>query len=248
MTVLNVLVVDDEPLARQRLQRMVTALEGYQVVGEAENGREAVERCRMLRPDVVLLDIRMPGVDGLAAAAEIAAMPQPPAIIFCTAYDDYALQAFDVHAVGYLLKPVKAADLQASLARARQLNRLQLQAINGLAPLAGPTLKATGHRGVAVIPLAEVRYLLAEQKYVTVFYCRDGACQQSLIDHSLKELEEAYPQQLFRVHRNALIAVAHLRGIEPVGEGHRVSLEGIAEGPAVSRRHLAALRQLLASI
>lgn len=241
----QVLVVDDEPLARQRLIRMLAKIPGYRVVAEAANGAEAVAQVRSQRPDLVMMDIRMPGTDGLSAARQLAAAANPPAIIFCTAYDDYAIEAFDVHAVGYLLKPVRQQALQDCLQRAGQLNKIQLQALTAVTAAGEARLTVRGHRGTETIPLQEVRYLFADQKYVTVVYQQQGELRQILTDQPLKELEQRFPEYLYRVHRNALIGLRHLRGLEVQGDGQRVVLDGVDEGPLVSRRLLASLRELL---
>jgi len=125
---MHMLIVDDEPLARQRLIRMIERFDGYEVVGEAANGIEAVAAIDKFDPDIVLLDVRMPGEDGLEAAGKISAMPEPPAVIFCTAYDEYALEAFKTLAVGYLLKPVQEQQLLDALEKAQKVNKVQRNA------------------------------------------------------------------------------------------------------------------------
>ena len=114
---LRVLVVDDEPPARERLRSMLQETAGFELAGEAENGQRALELCDTLQPDILLLDVRMPGVDGLEVARQLALLPEPPAVIFTTAFDEYALQAFESEAVAYLLKPIRAEKLQAALAK-----------------------------------------------------------------------------------------------------------------------------------
>ncbi|MBX9763572.1 MAG: response regulator, partial [Pseudomonadaceae bacterium] len=127
---MNVLIVDDEPLARERLSRMVGELEGYRVLEPAaSNGEEALSLIDSLKPDVVLLDIRMPGLDGLQVAAKLCEREAPPAVIFCTAHDEFALEAFQVSAVGYLVKPVRAESLSEALKKAERPNRVQLAAL-----------------------------------------------------------------------------------------------------------------------
>src|SRR5690554_6673065 len=131
---MKVLIVDDEPLARERLDRMVRAVDGFQVVGQAGNGQEALVAAEQTAPDVVLMDVRMPGMDGLAVAQHLAELDVPPAVIFCTAYDDYAVEAFTSQAIGYLLKPIKQADLIAALQRTRRVNKVQLAELQQLTP------------------------------------------------------------------------------------------------------------------
>lgn len=242
---MKLLVVDDEPLARSRLQRLLAEVDGVVVVGEAADGDAALKAVQRLSPDLVLLDIRMPGIDGLEAAAAIAEMPQPPAIIFCTAYDDYAVQAFDAQAVGYLVKPVERSKLATALQRARRLNRAQLASIATLddAELPGRShLSASTRRGLERVAIADVRCLLADHKYVAAVH--PGG--ELLLDESLKDLEQEFGGRFVRVHRSALVARAWLRGLErqPDG-GFCVRVEGVAQGPAVSRRHLSGVRALL---
>lgn len=236
---MNVLIVDDEPLARERLQRLAADLPAVSVVGTAANGDEALARSRELRPHVVLLDIRMPGRDGLSVARELAGWPEPPAVIFCTAYDEYAIEAFDAHAIGYLLKPVGRDKLAQALHQARRLLPTELEALgNG----GRHHISARSRRGVELLPVTEVRYFLADHKYVTVVH--PGG--ELLIDDTLKELEEEFGPQLLRVHRNALVALAHVQGLERVELGqYRVKLAGVDDGPLVSRRHLAAVKRQL---
>ena len=170
---MNVLIVDDEPLARERLIRMVGELEGYRVLEpSASNGEEALALIDSLRPDVVLLDIRMPGLDGLQVAAKLCEREAPPAVIFCTAHDEFALEAFDVSAVGYLVKPVRPEALAAALKKAERPNRVQLAALTrpSAANGAGPRshISARTRKGIELIPLEQVIYFVADHKYVTL--------------------------------------------------------------------------------
>jgi two-component system response regulator AlgR len=240
----RVLIVDDEPLARSRLLRLLEGIEGYEPCGEADSGQSAVDQASRLAADIVLMDIRMPGMDGLEAATRLASLPTPPAVIFCTAYDEYALPAFAASAIGYLLKPVRREQLLAALQRALKLNQAQLRALHP--PTPDPAQKAhmstRSQRGVELIPLADIRCLLADQKYVTVVY--SGG--EQLVDKSLKELEQEHPELWVRAHRNALVAVAWIEALErePGGQ-YFVRLTGTHHRPQVSRRHLARLRDLV---
>jgi two-component system response regulator AlgR len=239
---MKILIVDDEPLARKRLVRLLGQQPGYQVVAQAGNGEQAIAACANYHPDVVLMDIRMPVMDGLAAASALAAMAQPPAVIFCTAYDDYALQAFNAKAVDYLLKPVNRDKLTAALDRAQQLTRLQISALHADQR---EHISARTSRGVELIPLEAIRYCLADQKYVSVYYLRDGQLQEQLLDDPLKVLEEDFGEHFVRIHRNALVATRHIQGLQKCAGGIRLQLAGVVEGPLVSRRHLSAVRLLL---
>lgn len=241
---MDVLIVDDEPLARDRLTRMVEKLEDCRVVAQADNAEQAVDAVRHHDPDVVLLDICMPGDDGLSVARRIGELEDPPAIIFCTAYDDYALDAFGTEAVGYLLKPVKQEQLEAALSKAQKLNKVQLAAVAERRPLDNQRshISAKTRRGVELIPLEEVRFFIADHKYVTVHHLGG----ETLIDDTLKELESEFAGQFVRIHRNALVAIKHIEGMDRAAQGHyQVRLKGLEEKPIVSRRHVAKLRELL---
>ena len=250
---MKVVIVDDEPLARTRLLRLLEQETGFEVVAEAENGEQAIEACNRENPDVVLMDIRMPLMDGLQAAQHLAKNDEPPAVIFCTAYGDYALQAFEANAVDYLLKPVNREKMQLALAKARRLTRVQLAALDeeGVKPSAGAQrshISAKSSRGIELVPVDSIRYFLADQKYVTVFHIKEGELKEILIDDSLKELEQQLNSQFVRIHRNALVAVAHIQGLERGEQGTYIKLEGITQGPQVSRRHLPDVKKLLQAL
>jgi two-component system response regulator AlgR len=238
-----VLIVDDEPLARARLGRLLGEIEGFFVVGEADNGAAALEMAQAIAADIVLMDIRMPGMDGLEAAARLAQLAAPPALVFCTAFDEYALAAFDASAVAYLLKPVRREQLVTALDRCVSLNQAQLGTLEHLTrPSPKAHLSARSQRGVELVPLSDIRCLLADQKYVTVVH-RGG---EVLIDKSLKELEVEYHRLLVRTHRNALVAIAHIEALERSPQGqYTVRLADTAYRPQVSRRHLGRVRDLV---
>ncbi len=241
---MRILVVDDEPLARQRLRRMVEAIAGAEVVGEAGDGRAALEASMQLRPDVVLMDIRMPGMDGLEAANHLASDPESPALIFTTAYGEYALQAFEAQAVDYLLKPVRAERLAQALEKARRLTHSQAAALNAALPLPGGRthLSSVLHGNLRLLPVDDILYLRADQKYVTVRY--NGG--EALIEDSLKSLEDEFGERFIRIHRNALVARSAVEGIEKGGDGNaRMRLRGCEERLEISRRHLPEVRRRL---
>lgn len=245
---MEILIVDDEPLARQRLVRMIEKLEEHHLVGEAEDADSALVAIEEHDPDVVLLDVRMPGRDGLALAHEISALECPPAIIFCTAFDQYALDAFGTSAIGYLLKPIKAEQLQDALAKAQKLNKVQLALVQPPAAEAKTTrthISAKTRRGIELIPLEDVRYFVADHKYVTVYH-RHG---EHLLDETLKELEEEFAPRFIRIHRNALVSVRHIEAIERATEGqHQVRLADTEQRPIISRRHVSSVKELLKAI
>lgn len=239
----RILIADDEPLARQRIQRLLEAQPGYQVCGEAADGHDALRKVAELEPDIVLLDIRMPGMDGMDAAAQLSQLRNPPALIFCTAYDNYAIQAFDVRAAAYLLKPVRREALVDALARAGQVNRLQYQT---LAQTSGSPsseqLAVRTHRGTELIDLANLYYCEADQKYVTLHHTGG----ETVCDYTLKELEQAYPDHLLRIHRHTLVSVAFIQGLRRSNDGqNQLALRGHPTVLQVSRRHATNVRQWL---
>lgn len=235
------LVVDDEALARSRLVRLLEESDDYQVCGEAANGEQALQQVETLQPDVVLLDIRMPGMDGMEAARHLLQLEKRPAVVFTTAYGDHALEAFDTEAVDYLLKPIRPERLQQALQKARRLSSAQLAGLQtGDADRARTHLCARSRGNLELIAIEDVIYLQADNKYVTV--CAPG--RQILIEESLKSLEEEFAVHFIRVHRNALVAGAAIRGLEKDAEGHcRVVLEGTDERLEVSRRQLPEVRK-----
>lgn len=240
---MKILLVDDEQPARDRLRSLLAELAPYQTCGEASNGLEALQMVELTQPDIVLMDIRMPGMDGLEAAYRLARLDKPPAVIFITAYGEHALEAFDAHAIGYLLKPVRKEHLQNALAKARTLNRAQLSELaDGVAEPVSPHICARLGERIERIPLDSIYYFQADQKYITVRH-RNG---ESLIEQSLSSLEEEFAGQFLRIHRNALVAKVYLAGLEKTVEGHfQVLIEGIGDRLEVSRRHIALVRGFL---
>ncbi|RLQ20985.1 response regulator [Seongchinamella sediminis] len=239
---MKILVVDDEPLARERLLRLVARIRPQATCLQAADGNEALARAASADPDLVLLDIRMPGKDGIEVAAELDQLESPPAIVFCTAYDEYALQALQHQAVAYLLKPVREAELAQALASAGRVNRVQLAALrNDDGPRS--SVSSQTHRGLESLPVAQVRCFLAEQKYVTAMTPE----RELLIPDTLKDLEQEFAACFLRIHRNALVALAHIQRLAKNPDGTwQVVLEGVDVRPAISRRHLAEVKQRLA--
>lgn len=238
---MKILVVDDEPLARERLIRLLQKLRPEAEIAEAGNGKQALEQVAAVQPELVLLDIRMPGMDGIEVASRLTDLLQPPAVIFCTAYDQYALQALDNQAMAYLLKPVREDKLREVLERAGKLNRLQLTALED-GPAARSHLVNESHRGVETAAVDDVRCFVAEQKYVRAVH-DDGSL---LISDTLKDLEVEFGARFLRVHRNALVSLAHVQALHRGDDDTwQVELEGVEERPSVSRRHLSALKEKL---
>ena len=183
---MKLLIVDDEPPARERLRRLLAEIEDCEVIAEAGNGEEALSRCGELRPDVVLLDVRMPGLSGIQIARHIDTLEDPPAVIFTTAYDQYAVEAFETEAVGYLLKPVRKEKLAHALRHAARISPSRLVKVAESARIEHRRDQICARLGeqLRLIPIADIYYFLADQKYVTVKH-RGG---ESLIDESLKTL------------------------------------------------------------
>ncbi len=238
---LTILIADDEPPARQRLRDLLAdaALEcPNRVVGEAASGFDAIEQVAGSQPDVVLMDIQMPGMTGLEAARHLLSLPKPPAVVFVTAHDEFALQAFEVRALDYLLKPVRLNRLIEALGRVRPLRAEDAPA---LAPRRHFCCSERGR--VWLVPVEDVLYLRAELKYVT-------ACtrqREYLLDESLVHLEEEFPEAFLRIHRNCLVARRHLAGFERVGEGEDprwvAVLKDWPERLPVSRRQQHVIRE-----
>lgn len=248
---MNVLIVDDEPLARERLIRLLSEIEGCRVLQPcASNGEEALTLVDSLKPDVVLLDIRMPGLDGLQVAARLCERDAPPAVIFCTAHDEFALEAFQVSAVGYLVKPVRVEALAAALKQAERPNRVQLAALTRppQAPGQGPRshISARTRKGIELIPLEQVIYFVADHKYVTLRH--EGG--EVLLDEPLKALEDEFAARFVRIHRNALVALERIERLQRTPLGHfQLYLRGLGdEALTVSRRHVAGVRKLMQSL
>jgi len=242
---MNVLICDDEPLARDRLARMLATLGNCRVVGQAGNGQQAINVAQDANPDVVFMDVRMPGMDGLAAAQHLAELDIPPAVIFCTAYDDYAVEAFSSQAIGYLLKPVKQEELMAALERTRRVNKAQLAELqqSAMVSTGGRThITSKNRRGIDLVAVNEIRMFQADHKYVTAFHGEGEA----LLDETLKELEDEFDGRFVRIHRNALVSIPHIDGLERNTDGqYYVRLQGLDIRPQVSRRHVSPLRRLL---
>jgi two-component system, LytTR family, response regulator AlgR len=244
---LQVLLVDDEALARSRLRTLLgeCTAPAAVVAGEAPNAAQAMELLLRSRIDAVLLDIHMPGADGLVLAQAIRSMAQPPAVVFVTAYAEHAVAAFELEAADYLTKPVRLERLQAAL---QKVERLIQSRLAGATDESAPVLLIQDRGRTERVPLVEVLYLKAELKYITV---RTSA-RSYILDASLSELEERHAAQFLRVHRNALVARHAMRALEKYddpeeGEGWAVRLHGIDEVLAVSRRQLGAVREALAT-
>lgn len=245
---MKVLVVDDEAPARARLRQIIDDLDDYECAGEAATGDEALRMIGDARPDIVLLDIRMPGIDGIQTAQHLNALDHPPAVVFTTAYDEYAIEAFEAQAVGYVLKPVRRSRLTAAL---RQASRLAAATLGDIARRTGMESRrqhvcVTVHDRMILIPIDDISVFRADQKYVAVEH--DGG--EHLLDEPLKSLEEEFDDRFVRIHRSALVAVDRIDAVEKDGDGkYRVELRGRSQHEdkalIISRRHVAEVRRRL---
>lgn len=231
---MRVLIVDDEPLARARMAGLLGDCSAVEIVGSVDDGEAALASFDKLQPDVLLLDINMPGIDGVTLARRLAGHARPQ-VIFCTAYEAHALKAFELGAVDYLLKPVRLERLREALQRAqRRLADAQPE----------PVAYLYGRRGgeQVRIALAEVLCLVAEEKYVVVQHRRG----ELLIEDSLRQIEESHPDKLIRLHRNCLVPLTRLLGVKTLADGRVLArLDGTDSSPEISRRNLPAVRKLL---
>jgi len=245
---LRVLIVDDEAPARSRMRDLladVSAALPVMIAGEAATGRDALQIAGAGGVDVALLDVRMPGMDGIELAQHMQKLEPPPAVIFTTAYEAYAIQAFELHVVDYLLKPIKAARLQEALSRVMQSAAPSPEVLRGMQYAPRVCLSAAERGKVHLIPVEDVLFLRAELKYVTV----RTASREYLIEESLTQLEQEFQDRFVRVHRNCLVARAAIRGFEraggEAGEGPwQVVLAGLEDRIPVSRRQQHVVREL----
>lgn len=238
---ISALIVDDERLARNRLRRLLEQQE-VEIVGEGQNGEHALALVRNHAADIIFLDINMPVMNGLEAAACIAKeIAQPPSVVFCTAYDEYALDAFATNASAYLLKPVSSEDLSRVIIQAGKISRLQAAqaaAETGIIPSA--LLKISNRGKVENIPLSEIAYFKSLDKHVFAFIRERG---EVLVDYTLKELQAIFPHSLVRTHRSSLAVISNLRKLDRDGQGGAMVYVAFADAALpVSRRHFAEVR------
>ena len=236
---LRVFIVDDEPPARNRLRDLLNDCNGQlalEVVGEAANGQETLDKLMEVPADVVLLDIRMPQMDGIELAQHLNKLPKPPVIIFTTAYDAYAIKAFELHAIDYLLKPIRLGRLFEALNRAREVVPVQIETLRELLPEPRKNLSIRERGKIHLIPIEQVLFLRAELKYITVRTTE----HEYLIEESLSALEQEFATRFVRIHRNCLIAKDAIAGFEKGGDegesGWMVKIKGLEEMLAISRR------------
>jgi two-component system response regulator AlgR len=243
---LTVFIVDDETPARNRLKEKLAdcaAQFPLQLVGEAANGQEALDKLAETPAEVVLMDIRMPQMDGIELAGHLNKLVQPPLIIFTTAYDAYAIQAFEQRAIDYLLKPIRLGRLFDALSRARDLVPIRTEVLRELTPEARSNLSAHERGKVLLIPIDQVLYLRAELKYVTVRTVE----REYLIEESLTALEKEYATRFVRIHRNCLVARDAIMGFEKGGDegesGWLMNVKGLEEKLPISRRQMGIVKE-----
>ena len=239
---MNILIVDDEPLARSRLQDLLGDIGNHQVVGEASNGRTAIDQAQQLRPDIVLLDINMPEMSGLEAAIHLSQLDHAPAVIFTTAYSEHALEAFDANAIDYLLKPIRRSRLEQALNKVQPLQRSQLDKTAADQHSSRSHISAHQRGSIKLIPVESIYYFHSDSKYIAVHH-QEG---EVLIDESLKNLEQEFGDRFTRIHRNSLVANNRIEALEKVGDNHfQLRLRDCNTLLEISRRQLPAVRKLI---
>lgn len=247
---MKILIADDEPLARMRIRALVNEIGGHDIIEEdASNGKEVLQLVKVYHPQVVLLDIGMPGINGMQAAEQIAKMTIRPSLIFTTAYGEYALDAFEQQAVDYLLKPIRKERLQKALEKAERLQQACIDT-----PLASSSedekttrgarthISALSQGNTLLIPVDKIYYFQADQKYVTLRWTEG----EVLIDESLKNLEAEFSGQFLRIHRNALVALVYVAKLTKDKQNHHfIGFENLNIQLEISRRHLQNVKKTL---
>jgi two-component system response regulator AlgR len=239
---MRVLIADDEPPARARMAALLDGIGDVEIAGEAGDGRATLEAVQRLDPDLVLLDIRMPGMDGLEAARHLLGFERPPAIVFCSACGDHALEAFERSAIDYLLKPIRRERLEAALGKVRRFDRSTMRALEEATPRRRSHLCAHVRGNLLLVPIGEVSHFVADEKYVAVHHAGGTV----LIEEPLKDLEEEFGERFVRIHRACLVARDRLGALARSPDGRLlVRIAGVSEPLEVSRRNHAALRRLV---
>jgi len=240
---MKILIADDEQLARERLVDLLMDWPNAEIVAQAKNGIEVIQQIAKTNADVLLLDIRMPGMDGLEAARHISQLENPPAIIFTTAYSDFALAAFESNAIDYLLKPIKQERLFKALSACGRLNKFQLAAIqqtDAVPQRAHLSIQTRGN--IELIAIEDIYYFLADHKYITVRHQKGEA----LMEETLKHLEQEFSESFIRIHRNALVKKSQIVAIHKQDNGgSKLALKNCSEQLDVSQRLVPVIRKYL---
>jgi two-component system, LytTR family, response regulator AlgR len=241
---MKLLIADDEPLARERLKSLVADINSSIEVAQASNGLEVLQQVSDFNPDIILLDIRMPEMDGIEAAQHLSTLENPPAIIFTTAYDQYTFEALDAQAIAYLLKPIRQELLEKALQRCQKLNKLQLQSLlQEDSYRAHISTKLVGN--IQLIPIEDIFYFQADHKYVVIKYLKDNQIKEAITEESLKSLELEFQSLFVRIHRNTLVQIKLIEALVKKDSTLFLKLKGCDDLIEISRRHHASIRQLI---
>ncbi|MEN8215839.1 MAG: LytTR family DNA-binding domain-containing protein [Pseudomonadota bacterium] len=239
---MKIIIADDEPLARNRLQALIEELGMGEIVAEARNGKEVLSAVHAYQPEIILLDIRMPGMDGMQTAEALASLHPQPAVIFTTAYSDHAVEAFERHAVDYLMKPIRKERLEQALKRAYTFIQNQSPNPPEPTPAARTHISYYLHGERRVVPVNQIYYFLSEQKYVTLRWAKG----EILINEALRDLEKEFAGQFLRIHRSTLVAMVQLASFFKEKNGRSyLRLKDVEEPLEVSRRHLQTVKSIL---
>ncbi len=240
---MNIVICDDEQLARQRLRRLLADLPEYQVIGEASTGQQALAMVEIKAPDILLIDIQMPQGNGLETVRQLQLIPNAPAVIFITAFDEFALEAFQVQADNYLLKPIRQTHLIQALSKCHCLNKAQQNQITKVDSTKPPLqqLSIHTHRGIELIPFHKIRYFKADQKYVVI----NTGNHEAITEQTLKTIEEQLSDDFVRIHRNSLVNLNYITALVLHNGHYHIKLKDPVISLQVSRRHVKELKKQL---
>ncbi|MGK0298852.1 MAG: two-component system response regulator AlgR [Gammaproteobacteria bacterium] len=244
---MKILIVDDEELARQRIIDLLSDIDIEYLTIQAKNGLQALEVTEKEKPDIVLMDIRMPGMDGLESATHMSVFSPTPAVIFITAFEEHAVKAFEANAIDYLLKPVRLERLRQALNKAKMISHSRINHFQEMQEFKSSRshLSVSSQGKILLIPLDKISCFKADQKYVTAYW--DD--QQTLTDESLKNLEQEFSDTFIRIHRNALISTSYINALEKTKDGaYIIKLNNLDEEFTVSRRHIPEIKKKLKNI
>ena len=242
---MKLLIADDEPLARDRIKALVKEIDSQIEIIEACDGLEVVHKVNQNDIDIILLDIRMPEMDGIEVAYHLANLTNPPAVIFTTAYDEYTFEAFDAQAVAYLLKPIRKELLEKALQRCQKLNRPQLQKLLQQKITYRSHISTQISGNIILIPIEDIYYFQADHKYVLIKFFKENKFRESLTEETLKALEQEFNSLFIRIHRNTLVRKNLIESLIKKDGILWAKLKGLDELLEISRRHHASIRKLL---